>query len=190
MRNNFQEEQKFLGVDFSNRKISGTEYDNCIFQNCDFSNSDFSDNDFVDCRFENCNFALTKLAGSGLKSVHFTDCKLIGINFDVCSDFLFAVGFKNCALDYSSFYSKKMKKTRLVNCSLREVDFSSADLSEAIFDGCDLSLAVFSQANLEKADFTNAINYQIDPEQNRIKKARFSQSGLAGLLVKYNIVIE
>jgi uncharacterized protein YjbI with pentapeptide repeats len=190
MRNNFQEEQKFTGVDFSNRKTYDTEYDNCIFQNCDFSNSDFSDNDFVDCQFENCNFALTKFAGSGLKSVHFADCKLVGINFDVCSDFLFSVGFKNCVLDYSSFYSKKLKKTKFVACSLREVDFTSADLSETVFERCDLTMAIFSQTNLEKADFTTAFNYQIDPEQNRMKKARFSPEGIAGLLVKYKIVIE
>jgi hypothetical protein len=51
-------------------------------------------------------------------------------------------------------------------------------------------MAIFSQTNLEKADFTTAFNYQIDPEQNRMKKARFSPEGIAGLLVKYKIVIE
>jgi uncharacterized protein YjbI with pentapeptide repeats len=77
-----------------------------------------------------------------------------------------------------------------VACSLREVDFTSADLSETVFERCDLTMAIFSQTNLEKADFTTAFNYQIDPEQNRMKKARFSPEGIAGLLVKYKIVIE
>lgn len=190
MRTKLQDNREFIGLDFSGQKISDTEYDSCTFQHCNFSNTDFSDNDFVNCRFENCNFALTKLGNSGLKDVHFVDCKLIGINFESCSDFLFAVGFKNCVLDYSSLYSKKLKKTKFSGCSLKEVDFSSVDLSEAVFENCDLSMAIFSQTNLEKADFTSAVNYQIDPEQNRLKKARFSLSGVPGLLGKYSIEIE
>jgi len=31
---------------------------------------------------------------------------------------------------------------------------------------------------------------RIDPELNRIKKAKFSQSGLAGLLEKYDLEID
>jgi hypothetical protein len=34
------------------------------------------------------------------------------------------------------------------------------------------------------------MHYCIDPESNKIKKARFSMYGLAGLLSKYNIVID
>jgi len=33
-------------------------------------------------------------------------------------------------------------------------------------------------------------NYSIDPELNKIKKARFSTQGIAGLLDKYDIEIE
>ena len=93
-------------------------------------------------------------------------------------------------LDYSSFFEKKMKKTRFIGCSLVEVDFARTDLSGAIFDRSNLSGAVFSQTNLENADFRAAENFSFDPEQNRMKKAKFSISGLAGLLGKYNLLIE
>jgi len=43
---------------------------------------------------------------------------------------------------------------------------------------------------LEKADFREATNYFIDPEKNRIKKAKFSLNGLPGLLIPYDIIIE
>jgi uncharacterized protein YjbI with pentapeptide repeats len=158
--------------------------------NCDFSNADFSENDFIDCRFESCNFAVAKLNGSGLKNVYFNSCKLVGIDFEHCSDFLFAADFKNCVLDYASFFKKRMKNARFINCSMKEVDFSSADLSGALFGNCDLSMAVFSQCNLEKTDFRTAFNYAFDPGANKMKKAKFSNSGLAGLLGKYNIEIE
>jgi len=43
---------------------------------------------------------------------------------------------------------------------------------------------------LEKVNFLTSYNYSIDPENNRLKKAKFSMNGLAGLLGKYDIEIE
>ena len=71
-----------------------------------------------------------------------------------------------------------------------EVDFTASDLSAALFDNCDLQGATFEGTNLEKADFRTAYNYTIDPVQNRLRKARFSQSGIAGLLRNFDIEIE
>ena len=48
---------------------------------------------------------------------------------------------------------------------------------------------ISDQTILEKADFRTAKNYSIDPEQNRLKKAKFSLSGVVGLLRKYDIVV-
>jgi len=70
------------------------------------------------------------------------------------------------------------------------VDFSEADLSGAFFDHCELHDAVFVQTNLEEADFRSAYGFEIDPEQNRIKSAKFSLYGIPGLLSKYGINIE
>lgn len=190
MRENLREDEKFININYSGQKVRNTEFENCVFQDCNFSGADFSDNDFIECRFENCNFANAKLNGAGLKGCHFTGCKLVGVEFDSCSDFLFAVSFKNCVLDYSSFFRKKLKNTRIIDCSLKETDFSATDLSGVTFDNCDLSMTVFKQCNLEKADFRTAYNYALDPEENKVKKAKFSVSGLPGLLLKYDIEIE
>ena len=90
----------------------------------------------------------------------------------------------------SSFFKLKIKKTKFKDSTLHEVDFTETDLTEAVFDNCDLKRATFEHTNLEKADFRNAFNYSIDLEQNRIKKAKFSKTGIVGLLGKYDIVIE
>ena len=45
-------------------------------------------------------------------------------------------------------------------------------------------------ANLEKADFRTAAHYSINPENNKIKKAKFAMPWVLGLLDKYNIEIE
>ncbi len=83
----------------------------------------------------------------------------------------------------------KLKKTIFRNSQLQETDFSESDLAAAIFDNCDLARATFDHTILEKADFRTAYNYCFDPEINRIKKAKFASSGVAGLLDKYDIEI-
>jgi fluoroquinolone resistance protein len=50
--------------------------------------------------------------------------------------------------------------------------------------------SVFSRTVLKEADLTAASNYIIDPESNNIRKAKFSISGVSGLLNKYDISIE
>ena len=50
--------------------------------------------------------------------------------------------------------------------------------------------AKFENSILEKADLRTSRNYLIDPELNKIKKAKFSIHGIAGLLAKYDIEIE
>jgi uncharacterized protein YjbI with pentapeptide repeats len=69
------------------------------------------------------------------------------------------------------------------------VDFTESDLTHSVFDNCDLTRAAFEHTILEKADFRTSFNYSLDLEMNRVKKARFSQAGVIGLLGKYDIDI-
>jgi uncharacterized protein YjbI with pentapeptide repeats len=73
---------------------------------------------------------------------------------------------------------------------LQQVDFTEADLSGADFADCDLLQATFDNTILEKADLRTAVNFSIDPERNKLKKAKFTTAGLAGLLDKYNLLID
>jgi hypothetical protein len=50
--------------------------------------------------------------------------------------------------------------------------------------------AIFENTNLEKCDFRSAYNYVIDPQNNKIKKAKFSKEGAIGLLRAFDIVID
>jgi uncharacterized protein YjbI with pentapeptide repeats len=184
-----QEDQTFENIDYSEKKLPKTEFDNCVFINCDFSKSDLSCIDFMDCRFDGCRLSLAVLDNTRIKNINFRHCKLMGVDFSKCDNFLFAASFENCQMDYCSFFRKKMKNTSFVGCSLKEVDFTETDLTMAVFDNCDLIGAVFMGTMLEKTDFRTATNYAFDPELNRIKKAKFSEAGVSGLLTKYNIDI-
>jgi uncharacterized protein YjbI with pentapeptide repeats len=171
-------------------RIGGREFDGCIFRNCDFSNSVFSECAFIDCEFIDCNLSMVKLPATWMKTVSFKDSKLLGIRFDECEDFLFNVGFRDCILDYSWFINKKMPKTGFMNCTLKGVNFSGCDLTSSDFANANLDGAVFDNTILKSADFTTAYNYKIDPEVNPMPKAKFSASGIPGLLDKYDIKIE
>lgn len=107
-----------------------------------------------------------------------------------CHEFLFAVSFSNCILDFVSFFRKKLKKTTFSGCSIKDANFTQSDLTGSVFSDCDLSQTVFDQTILEKVDFRTASHFSIDPELNRIKKAMFSLPGLPGLLHKYDIAID
>jgi uncharacterized protein YjbI with pentapeptide repeats len=133
---------------------------------------------------------MAKLSGTSFRDCRFKNCKLLGLRFDHCNSFLFAVAFENCILNLASFYGLKIKGTQFKDCVLHEADFSTADLTSAKFENCDLRGAQFENCILERADFRAAYNYSFDPELNRIKKAKFSRMGIAGLLDKYDIEIE
>jgi len=114
---------------------------------------------------------------------------MMGISFSSCSSFGLSFVFDNCQLQHSIFTKLKLKGQKFINCALQEVDFTEADMSAALFEQCNLERSIFRQTNLEKADLQTSFNYNIDPEANRIKKAKFSMWGLPGLLSKYEILI-
>jgi uncharacterized protein YjbI with pentapeptide repeats len=82
-----------------------------------------------------------------------------------------------------------MAKTNFINCSLQESSFVNTNLTNATFDNCNLQKAIFLNTNLNGADFSNSFNFTIDPENNIIKKAKFSTNNFQGLLYKYDIKI-
>ena len=114
---------------------------------------------------------------------------MLGLKFEDCNDFLIAFSFHDCVLNYSSFYGLKLKNQLFSDCKLIEVDFTEADLTEADLDTSDLERATFYETNLQKADFTQAQNFNIDPEKNQLKAAKFSKEGVVGLLYRYDLVI-
>ena len=114
----------------------------------------------------------------------------MGLHFDDCNGFLMSFNFDNCLLNYASFYQLKLKNTRFNQCKLEDVSFEKTDLTNAVFNHCELNKAVFDNTQLEGADFRTAFNFSINPEINNVKKARFSNQNIAGLLDKYKIIIE
>nr|WP_262712761.1 pentapeptide repeat-containing protein [Algibacter pacificus] len=137
-----------------------------------------------------CNLSSANIAGSTFQEVKFVGCKLLGLHFESCNPFGFAVFFENCQLNHASFYQMELKYVQFSNTKLIHADFSESDLSKSSFEGCDLQGATFENTNLEKADFRKAINYAIHPGKNKLKGAKFSLDGVAGLLTVYGVDID
>ncbi|TCN68445.1 pentapeptide repeat-containing protein [Acetobacteroides hydrogenigenes] len=184
------DDEIFSNVSFAEIGLDGVEYDSCRFENCDFSGVSFSGIELIDCHFVNCDFSLVKLDGTGLKNATFTGCKLIGVDFSVASNFLFAVSFADCMLDYSIFLKKNMKGTTFRNSSVKSAMFEECNLSNAILDSCNFANTLFVQNNLQQADFRTSTEYSFDLELNRVKGAKFAYPSALGLFSKYGIEIE
>lgn len=78
-----------------------------------------------------------------------------------------------------SFIGSKVKECYFTNTNLTEADFSNVDFFGTVFHNSDLY----------KADFSTALNYNIDPRTNNIKKAKFSLPEAVGLLRGFDINI-
>lgn len=188
--NKLIEYKLFDRTDFVSSSLPKDVYENCQFSNCNFYQADLLNITFRECTFNSCDFSLSNLKNTGLNDIHFVGCKLVGVQFEECNPFLLSLDFENCLLKLAVFYKIKLKKIRFKNCNLQEVDFTEADLSGAVFDNCDLERAIFHKTNLQNSDFRTSVHYSLDPEMNRVTKARFSRLGIAGLLDKYKIEIE
>lgn len=190
MEQAYTAEKTFDKINFKENPLPKGDYENCRFIGCDLSDTDLSGCKFSDCEFISCNLSLAKLHKTAFQDIKFKDCKMLGLQFYHCSEFGISFTVENCLLNHSSFYKMKIKKTVFKNSHLQETDFTACDLTGSLFDACDLANATFDNTILEKADLRTAYNYSINPEINKIKKAKFSLSGVPGLLHQYDIEID
>ena len=190
MSPHFVEEQTFEKIDYTVKPLEKGDYELCVFLSCNFSNADLSHVRFVECEFHDCNLSNMNLHQTAFQEVLFNGCKMLGLHFEKCSNFAFSIKVDNCQLNLSTFYQQKLAKTKFIQSKLQDVDFSECDLSASVFDDCDLLNATFLNNDLKNADFRTALNFAIDPENNRLKGAKFSLQTVGGLLSKYNITIE
>lgn len=189
LQENSYQYKAFEKLNYAGEKFHQKIFEECIFTNCDFSDCDFFKSRFVDCFFIDCNLSTVKFSNAGLQNISFRECKLLGIDFGACENFLFEVKFESCVLDFSSFMDKKMPNTLFDHTSLKNVVFIKTKLKGAKFADVDLDGAIFEETDLTEADLVTAFNFSINPKKNIIKKASFSLDGLPGLLHEYKLNI-
>lgn len=185
----YQSEETFEKLDLSVKPLQKGTYEYCTFKACNLEKADLAHINFTECEFIDCNLSMANISDAKFQNIKFSGCKMLGLRFDQSNKFGFEVSFYTCILDHASFFDTRATNSVFKESSLVSVDFTGCDLTSSVFLKSNLLNAVFERTNLSKADLREAENFNIDPEQNQLKKARFSLDGLSGLLHKYDIVI-
>lgn len=184
------ENLQFEGNNFQQSELEKGVYEECRFISCNFSESNLKKYVFIDCIFEKCNLSNSILTKTSFQGCEFRSCKMVGVRFDHCTPLLLSFSFDSCMLNLSSFYGLKIPGTNFMKCNLQEADFTGCSLVGSNFQHTDLYRAIFHNTILEECDLRSAENYSIDPEENSIRRAKFSLEGIPGLLIKYTLQID
>ena len=185
---NIHYNKKFENVIWEEKCITGKTFDHCTFYKCSLKGCFFEDCIFEKCTFEECDLSLIKYKDSSLSGVQINGCKAIGIIWHVASNPLL-INFKNSRISYSSFFGKNLKKAQFINCIADEVDFTNCNLTQANFAGTDLKNAIFLNTDITMANFVGALNYTINLNNNKTKKAKFSLPEALCFLYNLDIIL-
>ncbi|MBI9102486.1 MAG: pentapeptide repeat-containing protein [Spirochaetales bacterium] len=186
----FNDKKFYTNIDFEEIDIRDVSFERCKFSSCLFNEISMADTIFTGCIFEKCSIVLARLENTTFNDVLFKGCKMIGLDFTKANDFLMTMAFDETILDNIYFFDKKIRKTNFINCRIKNSDFTRVDLSGSDFTESLFEHVTFSQCKLEKADFRSARGYQIDPETNNLKKARFTLPEAQSFLAYLGINIE
>ena len=174
-------------TDFTKEPLSEEYYD-CVFSNCDFNNLKICNTKFEGCEFVNCNLSLTTFASAIFDSV-FKDCHMLGCNLSLLNVFSGGLQFNGCNLNYANFSQLNMKGLKFHGCSIVEATFSNAKVKNSIFHDCNLERTDFGGADITMCDFETSYNFTINPNDTKLRKARFSKDQLEGLVAHLGIII-
>ena len=180
--------KKFENIIWEEKNITGKNFDHCTFYKCSLKGCFFEDCFFEKCKFEECDLSLIKFKDTTLSEVQINGSKAIGIVWHAANNPI-SVSFNNSRISYSSFFGKNLKKGHFINCIADEVDFSECNLTMANFTGTELKNAIFSNTDLTQANFVGALNYSINLNNNKTKKARFSLPEALSFLYNLDIIL-
>lgn len=180
----------FVKIQLAGEDLSNKEYSNCVFKSCSFDNCDFSGSIFIDCKFIDCKLSNSILSNCSFQGFSFEKSKLLGISFISIDPLLIDWSFLDCHILICDFSELNIKATKFIGCELKEVDFINTNLMNADFSDSSLNLCKFISSNLSGANFIGASNYFINPMENKLKAAKFSNPEVLSLLAPFEIKIE
>ena len=178
----------FENVSYLDKEAPGREFNDCKFHKCNLYGVNFDGSIFNDCVFDGCDLSLIKVKNCSMVNIQIINSKAIGILWNETTN-LISLKFSHSTLDYSSFFSKNLKKMQVKNCRAHEVDFSICNLIESDFEGTDLLNAVFRDCDISKANFVDARNYNINLQINTAKQAKFNMPEALSLFDSFGIVV-
>ena len=189
----------FYEMKFSNLKLEQVELKNKTFENCQFEKSCFNEAkliacQFIDCDFISCNLSSVRLNHTSFSGAVFHESKLIGINWTEARwpyiKLTSPIQFHRSNISHSSFYALDLKEIIIEDCKAHDVDFREGDFSNGNFILTDFERSQFMHTKLVSANFVEAINYYINPNENDIRKGKFSMPDVINLLQGFELEIQ
>jgi len=189
-----EEGDDFDGVTFEDLDLGGVRLGEKSFRDCRFvkvrwAEAQLAGCTFEDCAFEDCDLTMAKVAGAAFREVAFVRSKLMGVDWTDVRGLVFAVSFEECNLSHATFSDRKMPRTIFRKCRAHEASFAGVDLTKSVFAGSDLRGARFIDTVLVEADLSEAVHYDISPQQNRLRKTKFSEEAALALVAQLGVVV-
>ncbi len=166
------------------------EYYKHRFKNMDLTSLSFAGKVFSDCIFEECRLSANNLQNARMHGVVFSNCKISGISFTDLNRLVVDISFYSCDIKSSNFTDLKLNSAVFSRCVINDCDFVNTELKNADFRFCDLNDTLFHNTDLTGAVFEQAVNYNINPNSNKIKKAVFSLPEAVNLLAHFGIILK
>lgn len=185
----FYKDENFRSIIPKDKILADKEFYKCSFEGCQFSNIRFESCRFENCNFIKCDFSNAQLNRTNFIDIEFKNCKLIGLDWTVTRPPL-KINFESCKLNHSSFVGRDLRGTKWIDCELNDIDFAEANMSSLVFHSCDFLRSKFVRTNLMCADFSESVNYNLNPVDNKIQGAVFSAPEVLNLLESFNIIIK
>lgn len=182
------DDQTFQEINMKELELCRTEFTNCKFVRCKYNGTIFSKCRFENCSFIECDLSLMKPIQSSFVEVYFDNSKCIGINWTTSAKPLI-VNFLHSIVNYSIFFGIDIRNIVMTTCIAKEVDFAEANLTGGTFNHTNLLGSRFLKTNMTKTDFSNAFNYVIDPNLNKLSKTKFSLPEAVSLLSVFDIIL-
>ena len=129
---------------------------------------------FRDCTFNKCQIILVILKNTMFSDIQINESKVQGIDFSECNNISFSIDFHKSILDSVVMFEKNLKRTKYIDCVIKNTDFDNCEMKSCNFSGTKFETTSFHNCDLEKCDFSKAAGYQIDPVTNKQKDAMFS----------------
>lgn len=192
--NQTYENEHFEGLHLSQEKFSSLNFTDCSFEDCVFEDCTLKDCSLNDCSFEGCRVVNPISQGTQVKYLSFSKCHLLGVQWqDFLSAGLIAAPLhrlKNSSLRYHSFIDMNLKRFSFAGNLIADSLFENCQLAESSFKQCNLQNTRFIACDLKKADFRQALGYQVDIFQSKLKGAKFSLPEAVSLLKDLEIALE
>jgi len=189
------EEQEIKDKQYEDENFENYEFIECDFTGCQFLNVKLSNCKFKNCRFSNCVIGNSTFLYCEAKNLEFVNSVLIGVIWNdlkangIETATIFR-SMKSCTIKYNYFTNLKLVKYDFRGSQFDESYFEECRLTDAKFNNVNLHGTKFIKCDLSGADFRNALEYEIDITDNKLKKAKFSFPEVVSLLSSLNIIID